>query len=537
MKIAVQYIAVGILIIAFAGCGGKKTKTIKGIEEREYFQSPAKTREKINPRAYNHFINGSIFEILGEINMANQHYGKALKFYPESDEIRLSYATTFYAMNNYVRAMTEAQKISARNLDTWKLLSDCFGALGKVDSLINAYHQIIRLDSSQLKAFYRLGLFYQEKKVLDSAIWAFEHAAPLSSGYRLYSQLAGLQIKVARYDDAEQSYLKSLEQDSSKNNIQSYLGLAAINEYRNDMDKMKEYLRAAADLVPEDLQIQNRILGFYQRDNQYDLAMEIAKRIQSVAPNDVDNKRRLGLFYLHFDSLNLADSIFTDLINTGDTDMATYYYAGRTSLLKENYNKAIEIFKELTIVADSISDGWLNLGLAYRLTDSLDKEIETYELGLNYMRIRTDSTAIYFAHGVTLERHDKGNKAIEIFEKIIALDPDHSQSLNYLGYMFADLGIELERARELIEDALRIMPESGAYLDSYGWVLFKLGEPRSALDQLLLAYEYVNNDPIIMEHIGDVYNTLGDRDNANHYWEKALEADPDNEDLKEKLTR
>lgn len=538
MNKILAYTITGIFLFSLAGCSGQKTTVIKGIADRELPAKNQKHREQVDARAYNHFINGSIFEILGEIQMANRQYAEALKYYPKSDEIRLSYASTFAAMHDFKNALNEAMKISPRNLKTWKLLADCYAPLGMVDSLVDAYNHIIMLDTMDFEAYYRLGLFYQENEILDSALWAFQNVARISPSYRIYSQLATLQIQAELYDEAEQSFIRSLEIDSSSNNIRSYLGLAAIYEFRNDMSKMKEYLRTAADLAPEDLNIQNRILAFYQRDQEFDKAIEIAKRIDKIAPNDLDNSRRLGIIYYQTDSLDLADSVFADLIDGGDTNIAVYYYAGRTALLAEDYEKSIKYFNRLTSMADSIIDGWLNLGLAYRLSDTLlEKETAVYENGVKYMKTTTDSAGIYFAHGVTLERHGKFDAAVEMFEKVIALQPGHSQALNYLGYMLADKGVRLDYARDLIERALAILPESGAYLDSYGWVLFRLGEKENALDQLLQAYDYVNDDPTIIEHIGDVYEALGDTVNAEQYWRKALEFSPENESLKEKLAR
>jgi tetratricopeptide (TPR) repeat protein len=81
------------------------------------------------------------------------------------------------------------------------------------------------------------------------------------------------------------------------------------------------------------------------------------------------------------------------------------------------------------------------------------------------------------------------------------------------------------------------MPENGAYIDSYGWVLFKMGESKKALEQLLRAHQYIDNDPVILEHIGDVYEALDDTENALQYWDKALELDSSNQALREKLGR
>jgi tetratricopeptide (TPR) repeat protein len=245
----------------------------------------------------------------------------------------------------------------------------------------------------------------------------------------------------------------------------------------------------------------------------------------------------LGMVYAEADSIGRADSIFTALLNAGDSSIIDYYYAGRIALLSKDYERAKGYFIKLTISDGSIVDGWLNLGLVYRLQDSTALEIKTYEDGLPHSNNVDDSVALLFNLGVALEENSQYENAITTFEKIIELSPQNSQALNYLGYMLADRGTRLEYALELIKKALEIMPDNGAYIDSYGWVLYKKGDYSKALTELLRAYAIISDDPVISEHVGYAYEALGDMENARKYWSKALELDPNNEGLKEKLGR
>jgi tetratricopeptide (TPR) repeat protein len=99
--------------------------------------------------------------------------------------------------------------------------------------------------------------------------------------------------------------------------------------------------------------------------------------------------------------------------------------------------------------------------------------------------------------------------------------------------MLADNGLRLKEALEYIERALAVIPESGAYLDSYGWVLFRLGKTDEALKQLLAAYRQVDTDPVILEHISDVYDAMGDSLNAEIFRSKVLELEKNQEESKE----
>ena len=83
----------------------------------------------------------------------------------------------------------------------------------------------------------------------------------------------------------------------------------------------------------------------------------------------------------------------------------------------------------------------------------------------------------YFELGATCERKGDYAEAEKYFEKCLHLAPDFAEAMNYLGYMWAEHGMKLDQAREMIEKALKAEPKNAAYLDSMAWVLFKLNQP------------------------------------------------------------
>jgi tetratricopeptide (TPR) repeat protein len=105
-----------------------------------------------------------------------------------------------------------------------------------------------------------------------------------------------------------------------------------------------------------------------------------------------------------------------------------------------------------------------------------------------------------------------------------------------LGYTYADKGINLDEAISLIEKALEIEPEVGAYIDSLGWAYYKKGMIDKAIELLEKAVGY-EDDPIIRDHLGDAYYKKGWTDKAAEQWEKSLKKDPGQEKVREKLER
>ena len=94
--------------------------------------------------------------------------------------------------------------------------------------------------------------------------------------------------------------------------------------------------------------------------------------------------------------------------------------------------------------------------------------------------------------------------------------------------MWAEKGVNLDSAQKLIEIALKEDPENGAYLDSYGWVMFKRGRLDDAESYLRKAMQHMGNDPVVLEHLGDVLADAGRPEDALNFYRKSLDNGSDN---------
>lgn len=133
-----------------------------------------------------------------------------------------------------------------------------------------------------------------------------------------------------------------------------------------------------------------------------------------------------------------------------------------------------------------------------------------------------DSAELRFRLGAAYERSGRTREAEATFRELLAAAPDFHMALNYLGYMWADRGENLEEARAMIERALELDPENPAYIDSLGWVHYRMGDYRRALEELQRAARLLPGDGTIQEHLGDVQRALGNIGEARAAYERAL---------------
>jgi len=143
----------------------------------------------------------------------------------------------------------------------------------------------------------------------------------------------------------------------------------------------------------------------------------------------------------------------------------------------------------------------------------------------------------HFQHGVMAERSGEHAQAEKHFRACLALDGEHAPALNYLGYMWAERGENLEESETLIRRALAREPENYAYLDSLGWVLYQQGRYHEALAPLEQAAQLSAETPdaVIEEHLGDVLEKLGRRAEAVKAWERAAVLEGASDELAAKL--
>jgi tetratricopeptide (TPR) repeat protein len=170
---------------------------------------------------------------------------------------------------------------------------------------------------------------------------------------------------------------------------------------------------------------------------------------------------------------------------------------------------------------------YLRLGIIYtrgkRWTEALDNLAKAEQLST-----KPDEKAyVSFLRGDLYQRQKMFDQAEAEFKKVLAVtaptDPQSAATLNYLGYMNADRGVKLDESLNFVKQALTFEPNNGAYLDSLGWVYFKLGKYDLAEENLTKAEAHMGTDPTVQEHLGDLYQKTGRLKLAAAHWDRAVQ--------------
>ena len=151
---------------------------------------------------------------------------------------------------------------------------------------------------------------------------------------------------------------------------------------------------------------------------------------------------------------------------------------------------------------------------------------EGEELLKTWRNQEPDNPWAHYSLGQYLEQRGNFRQMEKEMQEAIRLNPEFADALNHLGYSMADRNVQLDVALDYISRAVGLDPWNAAYLDSLGWVYFRMGEYEKARSPLEMAADTRPGDPVVLEHLGDLYEKLGLTESALASWRTALAADP-----------
>jgi len=252
-------------------------------------------------------------------------------------------------------------------------------------------------------------------------------------------------------------------------------------------------LRLALDLDPNHDKATIWLGELLENTKRPSEALGLYLSVSDKSSYDITAKLSAANLYLNKKSDQKALNILQKL-NLDKPTAVTQEALGRAYVIRENYINALPVYD----------------GLIHKMTDQ--------ELNAN-------PQVLYF-RGICYERIGKWDEAEADFKKVLSIDPNHADALNYLGYTWIEKGKYLSTSLEMIQKAVELSPNSGAIIDSLGWAYYKLGNLKKAKLNLEAAVELSPTSATIIDHLGDIYWVIGRKKEAMYQWERALNYNP-----------
>ncbi len=324
-------------------------------------------------------------------------------------------------------------------------------------------------------------------------------------------------------------------------------------------------LQAMQDASPARLLRNQYLWSLYQQQN-YEKVVSQTSNLSRKHKDDASAWFVRGVSLLNLEKYKLAQRALQRVLAIDANDDRAKYQLGIAAYQQQNYQQAIDWHRQVTDaellfgarleIARSLAKaypGKVGVRRALRQLESVEAknnlEFRRFALlrhqilqldqqsiqALGYMSdalaVYPDDASLLYARGLVASELMEVDIAEADLRRVIELQPKNATALNALGYTLADLTNRYAEARELIEQALLLQPDSFYILDSMGWVLFKQGEFELAVDYLQRAYAQAP-EAEIAAHLGEVLYASGSKQRAEEIWMLAIEQYPDNDILK-----
>lgn len=225
-----------------------------------------------------------------------------------------------------------------------------------------------------------------------------------------------------------------------------------------------------------------------------------------------------------------------------DIGQESFFY-GRAQAMKAEIlaedgqpEAAIGLLEALYEDSDNI-DYLITAGNIYREAEDNEKALQYYNRAASHYKSGVPESFwyLYYVRGMTLEQMDRWPEAEADLKAALEIKPNHPYVLNYLAYAWAEQGVHLQEATNMLERAARLRPDDGYIADSLGWVYVRKGLLDRAVPYLEKAVELLPYDPVVNDHLGDAYWKTGRHLEARFQWLRAYNHIEDDKDLRNDL--
>jgi tetratricopeptide (TPR) repeat protein len=384
-----------------------------------------------------------------------------------------------------------------------------------------------------------------------------------------YAQLSAAQLAASEMeiDKAEKQVKLAL---NLKPDLTSAIELnAKIIRYRANDDKPAlAYLGQQVNKFPKNSELRLFYITALLDNDQTDKALPNLNVLTKDKDLGGEAYLTLGEIYIGQDKLNTAEDNIKKALNFPlSADKAKFYLAQIAEYKKDNV-QAIKYYEDISEDSEFHVQGFLRAAYLYATAgnydDALDiiqnasptsfddqKQVLLAEIDIlvdadqldkaldncnKVLAIIPEDPDFLYARSVVYSMLHKPVESEHDLRAILKIDPNNANALNALGFTLANQPNRVHEAMPFIQKALSLNPENPAFMDSMGWLLYKLGRSQEAITMLDKAYK-MSGDNDIAAHLGEVLWSSGNKDAAKAIWGKALLSAQDPTSIKDTLNR
>jgi len=527
-----------ISLLIFSNCVQKPPIIVEDpIEIEEVrFESNEEIKNKPNEnvKAIGHFMDGQLFMSQGNYSMAILEFQDALESDPEAATIIVS-------------------------------MAECYWKLGKAKKSEELLFNALNLDPDDYEAREMLANQYIFQNKHDKAIEQYRVLAQSSDegDPKYYIALAKLVLSQNNINESISLFIKAYEKDKSRIDI---LEEAANLSLRSrQLDKARNLYKQLIYIDKNNAYYLSTYIDLIVMTGDYESGITALESLITIEGETTERLSQLGILYYKMENLVRAKPLFKKLINMNHYDATTMHFLSNIYIEQSILDSARIVANQIIFHHPSDPRGYLDAALAelnnqnplgaIKILEPVDEEFNNefsiqYLLGSSYQQLKEyDKATIVLRQSLKIYPESRGarhtlaiasdalnywNESDSLYEGLIATDDNDVQALNNYSYSLVERNIHLNKALAMATKAIELEPKNAAYLDTIGWIYYKMNNIEKALSFIRRSVELENDNAVVLEHLGDVLIANNQIEDAIIYYLKALDIDKDNQILQQK---
>ena len=519
--------------------------------------------------ALNCYLSGRLLEERGMEVDALEEYLQALRLDPGRPGIELRVSELAARLGEWQRSLECAGRVLEHdpgNARAFWLQGSALFSLGRPGESLKALQAAVAADSQQADYWKTLARVAELLDQVEVMATGWRHAVELDDGDgEAWFQLAGVEARQGHFEVAHSALAEAMAINPVRPG-----GLFLAGWIQDGLGHPAEamgFYRQHLGIHPEDQATRRRLVNLLVDAGRHAEAYKEVGIVRRAQPDDPDAIGVEADLALRLGHATRADALLDQLIGAAPADPTR---VARVAGILVQRGREREAVMRAEDWARSHAADYRGPMLVAQVRSETGDTVGAEAAARHAVEMVPDSLAPRFVLGGILQAHGRFAAAESLWadlahrgrasarvglqlaycrerlgdvdgavlavRDVLAHEPDNSSALNTLGYLFADHGRNLAEAEDLVRRALAQEPDNGAYLDSMGWVYYRLGRLAEARRDLERAVELTNGDPVVSEHLGDVYKDLNLIDLARAQYARSLRRDQGNARVRAKLS-
>jgi tetratricopeptide (TPR) repeat protein len=510
------------------------------------------------------FFDANKERILGNTDKAEVLFKRVLEIDPNHDASMYELARIYMSqvrIEDAVLLMENAIRIAPENVWYQLLLADLYRFSRQYDKVVDVFKKLTELYPDKVDYYFDLALSYIIIEDYKEAIVVYDKIESLIGvSEEISIQKQKLYQSINKPSKAIEEIQKLVKANPDNSRYLQILAESYMSE-GNDKEALKIYEKIAL-VDPENPYIRISLSDFYRKNGDEQKAFEELKKGFANPALDLQTKIQILLSYYSLDQFynekkEQAYELSEILVKTHPDDPKALSIYGDLLYRNEQFEEAHSTFSKALKYDSSNYAIWEQMmfienemkkfdqlyqtsqtaiqlfpmqPLPFLFNGFANMQLKNYELALKSFEsgvlVVVDNDLLlaqfYSSLGDVYNQLKDHKKSDDAYDKALRIKPDDAYVLNNYSYYLSLRNEKLDKAREMARKATELSPENPSFQDTFGWVLYKLGEYEEAEKWIKKAIDNEEADSAVeLEHYGDVLYRLNRKNEAFDYWQKA----------------